>query len=260
MSEQTAVTREPILSTRKLTKRFGGLVAVSDVSLDLYVGEVHVVIGPNGAGKSTLTNLLSGDLPPTTGEVVFEGRDIAGCTSDHISRLGIGRSYQKTNIFLPFTVFENCRLAAQSRTPHALSVFTQADRYVEINRLADEAMAAAGLTHRAKRVAATLSHGEQRQLEIAMCLATQPRLLLLDEPLAGMGPHESQRMVELIKGLTADHAIMLIEHDMDAVFALAHRLTVMVNGEVLESGTPEQVRSSPAVQLAYLGGEELLHE
>ena len=251
---------EPILRTRGLTKRFGGLVAVSDVSLDLHVGEIHVVIGPNGAGKSTLTNLLSGDLPPTSGEVVFEGRDIAGCSSDHISRLGLGRSYQKTNIFLPFTVFENCRLAAQSRTPHALQVFHSAEAYPEINRHAEEAMAAAGLSHRAKRIAATLSHGEQRQLEIAMCLATQPRVLLLDEPLAGMGPHESQRMVELIKGLTADHAVMLIEHDMDAVFALAHRLTVMVNGEVLESGTPEAVRSSPAVQLAYLGGEELIHD
>ena len=260
MSEPDSMNKTPILTTRGLTKRFGGLVAVSDVSLDLFVGEVHVVIGPNGAGKSTLTNLLSGDLPPTSGEVMFEGRDIAGCTSDHISRLGIGRSYQKTNIFLPFTVFENCRLAAQSRTPYASHVFSRAEAYGEINRLAEEAMAAAGLTHRAQRVAATLSHGEQRQLEIAMCVATQPRILLLDEPLAGMGPHESQRMVELIKKLTADHAIMLIEHDMDAVFALAHRLTVMVNGEVLESGSPEKVRSSPAVQLAYLGGEELLHE
>ena len=251
---------EPILRTRGLTKRFGGLVAVSDVSLDLYVGEIHVAIGPNGAGKTTLTNLLSGDLPPTSGAVMFEGRDIAGCTSDHISRLGIGRSYQKTNIFLPFTVFENCRLAAQSRTPHALRVFHRAEGYAGINRKAEQAMAAAGLDHRAQRIAATLSHGEQRQLEIAMCLATQPRVLLLDEPLAGMGPHESQRMVELIKKLTTDHAIMLIEHDMDAVFALANRLTVMVNGEVLESGTPEQVRSSPAVQTAYLGGEELLLE
>ena len=258
--QQTSGTGAPILRTNRLTKRFGGLVAVSDVSLDLYVGEVHVVIGPNGAGKSTLTNLLSGDLAPTSGEVMFGGRDIAGCSSDHISRLGIGRSYQKTNIFLPFTVFENCRLAAQSRTPHALRVFHRAGAYAGINRQAEEAMAAAGLTRRAERIAATLSHGEQRQLEIAMCLATQPRVLLLDEPLAGMGPHESQRMVELIKTLTADHAIMLIEHDMDAVFALAHRLTVMVNGEVLESGTPEAVRSSPAVQLAYLGGEELLHD
>jgi len=260
MSEQDSMNKTPILTTQGLTKRFGGLVAVSDVSLDLFVGEVHVVIGPNGAGKSTLTNLLSGDLPPTSGEVMFEGRDIAGCTSDHISRLGIGRSYQKTNIFLPFTVFENCRLAAQSRTPHALQVFSRAEAYGEINRLAEEAMEAAGLTHRAQRIAATLSHGEQRQLEIAMCVATQPRILLLDEPLAGMGPHESQRMVELIKKLTNDHAIMLIEHDMDAVFALAHRLTVMVNGEVLESGTPESVRSSPAVQAAYLGGEEILHD
>jgi branched-chain amino acid transport system ATP-binding protein len=260
MSDGVPLSGEPILRTAELTKRFGGLVAVSNVSLNLYVGEVHVVIGPNGAGKSTLTNLLSGDLPPTSGEVVFEGLNIAGCSSDHISRLGIGRSYQKTNIFLPFTVFENCRLAAQSRTPHALRVFHEAKRYLEINRLAEQAMAAAGLTHRAERAAATLSHGEQRQLEIAMCLATQPRVLLLDEPLAGMGPHESQRMVELIKGLTQDHAIMLIEHDMDAVFALAHRLTVMVNGEVLESGTPEAVRASPQVQSAYLGGEELLHE
>ena len=251
---------EPILRTRDLTKRFGGLTAVDKVSLELHVGEVHVVIGPNGAGKSTLTNLLSGDLPPTSGQVMLEGKDIAGCSADHISRLGIGRSYQKTNIFLPFTVFENCRLAAQSRTPHALRVFHPAPGYPEINRRADEAMAAAGLGHRAERVAATLSHGEQRQLEIAMCLATQPRVLLLDEPLAGMGPHESQRMVELIRMLTADHAIMLIEHDMDAVFALAHRLTVMVNGEVLESGTPEAIRSSPAVQSAYLGGEELLHD
>ncbi|MDP1610539.1 MAG: ABC transporter ATP-binding protein [Sulfuritalea sp.] len=255
-----AATTAPILRTRGLTKQFGGLVAVSDVSLDLHLGEVHVVIGPNGAGKSTLTNLLSGDLAPTLGEVMFEGRNIAGRSSDQISRLGLGRSYQKTNIFLPFTVFENCRLAAQSRTPHALQVFRRVEGYGEINQLAEQAMAAAGLGHRAERIAATLSHGEQRQLEIAMCLATRPRVLLLDEPLAGMGPHESQRMVELIRKLSADHAIMLIEHDMDAVFALAHRLTVMVNGEVLESGTPEQVRSSPAVQLAYLGGEELLHD
>ena len=251
---------EPILRTESLTKRFGGLVAVGDVSLDLHLGEIHVVIGPNGAGKSTLTNLLSGDLPPTSGRVMLDGRDIAGMSSDQISRMGVGRSYQKTNIFLPFTVFENVRLAAQSRAPQALKVFTRAEAHAQTNRLAGEALEAAGLSHRADRIAATLSHGEQRQLEIAMCLATQPRVLLFDEPLAGMGPHESQRMVELIQTLSAGHAIMLIEHDMDAVFALANRLTVMVNGEVLESGTPEKVRASPAVQAAYLGGEELLHE
>jgi branched-chain amino acid transport system permease protein len=252
---------EAILRTEGLTKRFGGLVAVSDVSLDLHVGEVHVVIGPNGAGKSTLTNLLSGDLPATSGRVMLDGRDIAGLSSDQISRMGVGRSYQKTNIFLPFTVFENARLAAQSRTPYALRVFSRRRSSTRDQpRWPGEALESAGLAHRAQRVAATLSHGEQRQLEIAMCLATQPRVLLLDEPLAGMGPHESQRMVELIGKLRADHAIMLIEHDMDAVFALANRLTVMVNGEVLETGSPEQVRSSPAVQAAYLGGEELLHE
>jgi branched-chain amino acid transport system ATP-binding protein len=251
---------EAILRTEGLTKRFGGLVAVSDVSLDLHVGEVHVVIGPNGAGKSTLTNLLSGDLPATSGRVMLDGRDIAGLGSDQISRMGVGRSYQKTNIFLPFTVFENARLAAQSRTPYALRVFSRAELTRRSMRWPVRRSKSAGLAHRAQRVAATLSHGEQRQLEIAMCLATQPRVLLLDEPLAGMGPHESQRMVELIGKLRTDHAIMLIEHDMDAVFALANRLTVMVNGEVLESGTPEQVRASPAVQAAYLGGEEMLHE
>jgi len=244
---------EPILRTAGLTKRFGGLSAVNNVSLDLHVGEVHAVIGPNGAGKSTLTNLLSGDLSATEGTVMFAGKNIAGLKSDVISRLGIGRSYQKTNIFLTFTVFENCRLAAQSRTPHVLRVFHRAESFVDINQQAEEAMEAAGLTARRDNIAATLSHGEQRQLEIAMCIATQPRVLLLDEPLAGMGPHESQRMIELIKALTPEHAIMLIEHDMDAVFEVAHRLTVMVNGEVIASGNPEEVRASPAVQSAYLG-------
>ncbi len=243
----------PILRTEKLTRRFGGLTAVNGVSLSLHVGQVHAVIGPNGAGKTTLTNLLSGDLPPSSGAVHYEGHNLAGMPSHRISRLGVGRSYQRTNIFAPFTVFENCRLAAQSRTPHAWRVFRGAGRFGDINDGAQRALDAAGLGLRRDRVAATLSHGEQRQLEIAMCLATRPRVLLLDEPLAGMGPSESARIVELIKELTRDHAIMLIEHDMDAVFAVAHRLTVMVNGEVLESGTPEQVRASPQVQQAYLG-------
>ncbi len=250
---------EAILRTAGLTRRFGGLVAVSDVSLELHIGEVHAVIGPNGAGKSTLTNLLSGDLPPSSGTVWFDGRHVAGLSPERISRLGVGRSYQKTNIFLPFTVFENCRLAAQSRLPRAWRVWSKADQFVDTRRLAEAAIEAAGLEHRRDRIAATLSHGEQRQLEIAMCLSTKPRVLLLDEPLAGMGPHESNRMITLIKKLGEQHAIMLIEHDMDAVFAVAHRLTVMVNGEVIESGTPEEVRNSPAVQLAYLGGEDNLH-
>lgn len=246
---------EPILSTRNLTKSFGGLTAVSNVSLDFHVGSVHAVIGPNGAGKSTLTNLLSGDLPPTSGSVRFMGRDIAGHSAEEISQLGIGRSYQKTNIFLPFTTFENCRLAAQSRKQHPWKILTPAISYEDINRAADMAIEAAGLTAVRDVQASALSHGQQRQLEIAMCLATGPKMLLLDEPLAGMGQSESLRMVELIKRLRQEHAIMLIEHDMDAIFAVADVLTVMVNGEVLESGDPQMVRSSPIVQQVYLSHE-----
>ncbi len=244
---------EPILRALHLTKRFGGLTAVNDVSVDLHVGEVHAVIGTNGAGKSTLTNLLSGDLPPTSGTIDFAGRELGGLPSFQVSRLGIGRSYQKTNIFLPFTVFENVRLAAQSRRPRFWNIWRSAVSWRDVAESADKAIAAAGLAERRDTVAANLSHGEQRQLEIAMCLATEPRVLLLDEPLAGMGVLESEGILELIRQLKRDHAIMLIEHDMEAVFAVADRLTVMVNGEVLESGTPEQVRGSPAVQAAYLG-------
>ena len=244
---------EPILRAAHLTKRFGGLTAVNDVSVDLHVGEVHAVIGTNGAGKSTLTNLISGDLPPTSGTIEFAGKELGGLPSHKVSRLGIGRSYQKTNIFLPFTVFENVRLAAQSRRPRSWNVWRRAVSWGDVAESADKAIAAAGLAERRDTVAASLSHGEQRQLEIAMCLATEPKVLLLDEPLAGMGVLESEGILALIRQLKRDHAIMLIEHDMEAVFAVADRLTVMVNGEVLETGTPEQVRGSPAVQAAYLG-------
>jgi branched-chain amino acid transport system ATP-binding protein len=249
---------EAILRAENLTKRFGGLTAVSAVSLELQVGQVHAVIGPNGAGKSTLTNLLSGDLPPSAGSIDYLHREhgrqnLAGMKSDRIARLGIGRSYQKTNIFLPFTVFENCRLAAQSRQQRAWRIFRSASSHADINALAERSLQAVGLGERSAMLAAALSHGEQRQLEIAMCLATQPQVLLLDEPLAGMGPQESQRIIELIRQLTPAHAIMLIEHDMDAVFAVAHRLTVMVNGEVIESGAPAEIRASLKVQKAYLG-------
>jgi branched-chain amino acid transport system ATP-binding protein len=246
---------EPILRAQNLTKRFGGLVAVNSVSLDLHVGQVHAVIGPNGAGKSTLTNLLSGELPPTKGTIHYAGHDLAAMRADRISRLGIGRSYQKTNIFLRFSVFENCRLAAQSRQPRAWNLFRPAAAHEDVNRRAEGALEAAGLADRRDAVAATLSHGEQRQLEIAMCLATEPTVLLLDEPLAGMGREESLRIIDLIKQLAANHAIMLIEHDMDAVFAVAHRLTVMVTGQVLATGTPEEARADPLVQQAYLGDD-----
>jgi branched-chain amino acid transport system ATP-binding protein len=223
--------------------------------MEVSVGEIHAVIGPNGAGKSTFINLLSGDLRPTGGEITLMGRGIAGMSADQVSRMGVGRSYQKTNIFLDFTAFENCRLAAQSRLPSSMRFFRAAGREERANAHARAALAAVGLQHRGEIVAAALSHGEQRQLEIAMVLATEPKVLLLDEPLAGMGAEESARMVPLLRRLAEDHAVVLVEHDMDAVFQLADRLTVMVNGRMLETGTPEQIRGSAAVQEAYLGTE-----
>ena len=244
---------DPVLHTDRLSRRFGGLVAVDEVSLGCVPGQVHAVIGPNGAGKSTLINLLAGELPATDGQVWFDGDDITGYASDRVSRLGIARSYQKTNLFQSFTAFENCRLAAQSRLPHSMHFFHRALARVDVNAAALRALAQAGLADRADIVVSALSHGEQRQVEIAMALATNPRVLLLDEPLAGMGIEESARIVALLRELAKDHAILLVEHDMDAVFAIADVLTVMVNGRVLESGSPNQIRASRAVQEAYLG-------
>ena len=247
---------DAVLDARALTRRFGGLVANDNVSLALQRGELHALLGPNGAGKSTLINLLSGDLAPTSGRIFYRGDEISRLSADRRSRLGIGRSYQKTNIFPAFTAFENCRLAAQSRTPRGWSIFADAEADAPSCDRAQQALALTGLDARADRMAGTLSHGEQRQLEIAMVLATEPNVLLLDEPLAGMGAEESKRMVEMLRGLTEGRAILLVEHDMDAVFALADRITVMVDGQVLESGPPAQIRASAAVQRAYLGHEE----
>ena len=244
---------EIALATVALTRHFGGLAAVNGVTLEARTNEVHAVIGPNGAGKSTLINLLSGDLPPSAGTVSLGGRDITGLEAHQISRLGVGRSYQKTNVFLGFTAFENCRLAAQARMGSSMRFFRPASRLSEVNRTAEEALQAAGLDGRGGRIASELSHGEQRQLEIAMTLATRPSVLLLDEPLAGMGAEESSAMVALLQRLVKSHAILLVEHDMDAVFALADRLTVMVNGQVLASGTPAEIRANAQVQEAYLG-------
>ena len=250
---------ELLLSARNLTKRFGGLAAVNDVSVDLHRDRIHAVIGPNGAGKSTLTNLLSGDLPPTSGRITLNGVETTGKTPEKISRLGLGRSYQKTNIFLPFTVWDNVRLAAQSRERHApwnvLRWVSSASAMGSVNQRCERALELAGLTARVNVVAGTTSHGEQRQLEIAMTLATEPTVLLLDEPLAGMGQAEAESMVALLLRLKKDHAILLVEHDMDAVFTLADQLTVMVNGQVIASGTPAQVRGDASVQAAYLGEE-----
>ena len=244
-----------LLSAKNLTKRFGGLAAVNDVSVDLWQGHIHAVIGPNGAGKSTLTNLLSGDLPPTSGSIMLAGQDVTGWSPEKISAQGLGRSYQKTNIFLPFTVWENVRLASQSREPHAANWFRRAIKFEAINARAASAIELSGLTNRLNSIAGTISHGEQRQLEIAMTLATEPRVLLLDEPLAGMGVAEAERMVALLLSIKKNHGILLVEHDMDAVFTLADKLTVMVNGQVIASGTPAEIRANAGVQAAYLGEE-----
>ncbi|HXZ02942.1 MAG TPA: ABC transporter ATP-binding protein [Stellaceae bacterium] len=256
-AEETGEAVPPILAVVGLSKRFDGLVAVDAVSLAVRLGEIHAVIGPNGAGKTTLINLLSGDLAPSTGSVLLDGRDIAGLPAHRIARLGVSRSYQRTNIFRDFTVFENCRLAAQSRLKSSMRFFRPADAYRAVNDAAEQVLALVGLARQADRLAGMLSHGEQRQLEIAMTLATRPKVLLLDEPLAGMGAEESVEVTALIARLAATHAILLVEHDMDAVFSIAHRLTVMVNGRVLESGAPQAIRQSKAVQDAYLGAEDL---
>jgi len=250
---------EILLSARHLTKRFGGLAAVNDVSLDLSRDEIHAVIGPNGAGKSTLTHLLSGDLPSTSGQIQLGAQDVTGWSADRISHHGLGRSFQKTNIFSPLSVWENIRLAAQSRSTPApgnpLGWWLRADAHAGVNQRAERALNLARLSARRNTVAGLMSHGEQRQLEIAMCLATEPEVLLLDEPLAGMGVAEAERMVELLLALKQDHAMLLVEHDMDAVFTLADRLTVMVNGQVIASGTPAEIRADANVQAAYLGEE-----
>jgi len=242
-----------LLRAEGLTRRFGGLAAVHAVSLEWRLDEIHAVIGTNGAGKSTLINMLSGELPPSEGRIHFNGQDVTAWPQAKRARAGIGRSYQRTTIFPEFTVFENCRLCAQAAVPRPWAVWESAARCAPSGQAARQALEAAGLAGVAQRVAGTLSHGGKRQLEIAMCLATQPQVLLLDEPLAGMGAEETDRMLALLQRLKAHHAVLLVEHDMDAVFRVADRITVMVNGEVIASDVPQAIRSDPKVQYAYLG-------
>ena len=248
-----AETAPALLRAVQLTRRFGGLTAVNGVSIDLHVGEVHAVIGTNGAGKSTLINMLSGELPSSDGHISFGAQDITGWSQPQRARAGIGRSYQRTTIFPEFTVFENCRLAAQAARARPWALFQAASHCAYSTRVAYEALEAAGLSEDAVRPAGTLSHGGKRQLEIAMCLSTKPRVLLLDEPLAGMGAEETERMLALLDRLKPGHAILLVEHDMDAVFRVADVITVMVNGEVIASDTPAAIRTNREVQVAYLG-------
>jgi branched-chain amino acid transport system ATP-binding protein len=243
-----------VLATEGLSKSFGGLTAVRDVTLALHVHELHAVIGPNGAGKSTFVNLLSGQLRPSKGRILLEGRDISGTPAWRMAHLGIGRSFQRTNILKSLTVLENVRLAAQAILLPARSIVGAPQRQTALIETARSALDRVGLAWAERSVAGVLSHGAQRQLEIAMTLAIDPKVLLLDEPLAGMGQEEGERMATLLQSLAKEHALLLIEHDMDFVFKVADRMTVLVEGAVLASGPPSEVRANAAVQTAYLGG------
>lgn len=247
----------PKMSVRGLTRRFGGLVAVNNVDIDLHEGEVHAVIGTNGAGKSTLINMLSGEIPASSGTIALEGHDVTSMPQPLRAKAGVGRSYQRTTIFPEFTVLENCRLTAQAQAqPRPWRIWEPAQHCQASMERAHSALERAGLAQHADRSAGSLSHGAKRQLEVAMCLATEPRVLLLDEPLAGMGAEETERMLTLLQELKKGHAVLLVEHDMDAVFRIADRITVMVNGTVVATGTPAQIRVDPVVRTAYLGEEE----
>ena len=249
-------TNDVLLRGREITRRWGGLVAVDRVSLDLERGSVHAVIGTNGAGKSTLVNILSGEIAASAGQVELLGRDVTAWPQPRRARAGLGRSYQRSTIYPSFSVLENCRLAAQARAQKPWHWWQDAQRCSISTAAAHAAAQRAGLAGLLDRPAGLLSHGEKRQLEIAMCLATEPEVLLLDEPLAGMGAEETERMLALLADLKAGHAILLVEHDMDAVFRIADRITMMVNGAVIASDTPEAVRASPEVQAAYLGDHD----
>jgi branched-chain amino acid transport system ATP-binding protein len=243
-----------MLATHALTRHFGGLVAVRDVSISLHQGELHAVIGPNGAGKTTLVNMLSGEIQPTAGRIELDGREVAGEPAWRMTRAGVGRSFQRTNIFASLPVLENVRLAVQAVSTEPLHSFRQAAADQGLIDKAHATLQRVGLGGAADRLAGALSHGEQRQLEIAMTLAGDPKVLLLDEPLAGMGPEESERLTGLLQGLAREHAVLLIEHDMDFVFAVADWMTVMAEGALLAEGKPAAIRANTAVQEAYLGG------
>jgi branched-chain amino acid transport system ATP-binding protein len=247
---------EPLLQIDGLTRRFGGVVAADAITLDIPSGELHAVIGPNGAGKTTLVGLLAGEIAPQAGTVRFDGGDITGLAVDRRNRLGLARSFQITSLFPDFTALDNVALAVQAHRGHSFRFWSDARREDELRRPAQTALARVGLAGRAGMRVDRLSHGEHRQLEIAMALATRPRLILLDEPMAGMGPEESARMVALLRELKGDMTILLIEHDMEAVFALADRVTVLVYGRVIASGDPAAIRADPAVRQAYLGENE----
>jgi branched-chain amino acid transport system ATP-binding protein len=244
---------EPLLAVRGLRKRFGGLVATDGVDLEVAEGETLAIIGPNGAGKTTLIGQLSGDLRPDAGSIRFAGADVTALPAAARSHRGLARSFQITSIFRDFSALDNVALAVQAHAGHSFRFWRPARAEAALREPAAAILEQVGLGPRADVVAGTLAHGEQRQLEIAMALATRPRLLLLDEPVAGMGLDESQRMVQLLRVLRGRHTLVLVEHDMDVVFALADRISVLVYGRVIATGAPEAIRLNAEVRRAYLG-------
>jgi branched-chain amino acid transport system ATP-binding protein len=244
---------EPLLELRSLSKRFGGLRVTDDVSLTVLPNEIHAIIGPNGAGKTTLMGLISGTIQPDSGSVLIGGQDVTHWTLPRRARLGMARSFQIASITPRFTALENVALAVQARSGSSFRFLRRAAAEANLNQQAHATLAQVGLARRAATIAATLSHGEKRQLEFAITLAMQPRLLLLDEPLAGAGPEETERLLPLLRELRAGHGILLVEHDMQAVFALADRISVLVYGRIIASGPPAAIRDDPQVRTAYLG-------
>jgi branched-chain amino acid transport system ATP-binding protein len=247
---------EPILALDHLRKAYGALVVTDNVSLAINPGELHAIIGPNGAGKTTLIHQISGLAPSDSGRILLGGTDITRLSMPARVKMGLARSFQITSILPGFSVRDNVAMAVQARSGSSFRFFRDASRERALNEAADEILASVGLLNRAPLRAGLLSHGEKRQLELAVALATEPRVLLLDEPLAGTGKEESEAIVAMLLKLKARYTIVLIEHDMDAVFALADRVTVLVYGQVIASGKPSDVRADPAVRAAYLGDEE----
>ena len=246
----------PSLEVKGLIKAFGGLTATDNLSLEVAPGELHAVIGPNGAGKTTLVNLLSGLLKPDAGAITFAGRDITRLSAPARVKAGLARSFQITSIFRDFTALENVMLPVQAQQGHSFRFWTPVSRDARLTAPARELLERVGLGERADVRAGDLAYGEQRQLEIAISLATGPSFLLLDEPMAGMGPEESQGLVEFLSALKGRYTMLLVEHDMDAVFALADRITVLVYGRVIATGTPGEIRNDPEVRAAYLGDDQ----
>jgi branched-chain amino acid transport system ATP-binding protein len=246
---------EPLLRVEKLVRRFGGIVATDNVSLDVQQGELHAIIGPNGAGKTTLISQLTGQLLPHGGSIQLAGRDITGVPAYRRSALGLARSFQITSLLLDFTAADNVALAAQAHDGHSFQFWGNARKVAHLRNAAQAALDRVGLGARADVLVSRLSHGEQRELELAVALATSPQLLLLDEPMAGLGVTESARMVKLLQELRREVSIVLVEHDMDAVFALADRISVLVYGRVIASGTPAEIRQNEEVKRAYLGDQ-----